>query len=321
MKPFFSIVIPAYNVQNHIENCLSSIVAQGFESYEVLVVDDGSKDKTYSICLEFEKAHSTIKVFSQSNGGPGRAREFGFSHASGEYVFFADADDYLTPDALEHLFQMLSDTGADILEFGYNEISEDGKTNSVHKMHPQRSEGKDCLIHYLTRKNATSYLFNKVFRSNLFESITFTHYYAGEDGCVNMQLYSNADIVVNVSDIFYNHVIHKSSLVHQKFNSYRADHLKSDKFMYDYLQNNYPELCFYMLPQICSHCAVIYCESHKSTLKDKGEIMEKTLCAFNEFYPEIDEKTIKLCSAKRRLLIKLFNFSPKLCAFIYLIVK
>lgn len=96
----FSIVIPVYNVEKYIEKCLLSIVEQTYSDYEIIVVDDGSKDKSGQICDEFAKQYDNIKVIHIPNGGVSNARNIGLQNASGEYVWFIDSDDYIAADAL-----------------------------------------------------------------------------------------------------------------------------------------------------------------------------------------------------------------------------
>lgn len=96
----FSIVIPVYNVEKYIEKCLLSIVEQAYSDYEIIVVDDGSKDKSGQICDEFSKQYDNIKVIHIPNGGVSNARNTGLQKACGEYVWFIDSDDYIASDAL-----------------------------------------------------------------------------------------------------------------------------------------------------------------------------------------------------------------------------
>ena len=101
--PLISIVVPAYNVEAYIDDCLNSIIDQNFDEYEVIVIDDGSFDNTTFICEAFKKNDPRIKFIRKKNGGASSARNMGLAEASGEYVFFVDADDMLTEDCLEKL--------------------------------------------------------------------------------------------------------------------------------------------------------------------------------------------------------------------------
>ncbi len=113
-KPFFSVIIPVYNVKDYLERCLDSVLAQGFDSYEILVVDDGSTDESGKICDAYaEKTGMT--VFHKPNGGLSDARNYGLERACGEYVLFLDSDDFIETDAFTRLFEELQMRQVDML--------------------------------------------------------------------------------------------------------------------------------------------------------------------------------------------------------------
>ena len=95
-----SVIIPCYNQENYIKQCLDSILNQSFRNYEIIAVDDGSCDKTPAILSEYKKRNKNIRVFSTSNKGAGAARNFGLTKAVGDFVLFMDSDDFLEEDAL-----------------------------------------------------------------------------------------------------------------------------------------------------------------------------------------------------------------------------
>lgn len=94
----FSIIIPAYNVDKYIEKCIESIICQDRNKFEIIVVDDGSTDKTGIVCDEYSNKYSNIKVFHTENKGVSRARNLGLSEAIGDYILFVYADDWVTSD-------------------------------------------------------------------------------------------------------------------------------------------------------------------------------------------------------------------------------
>ena len=109
-----SVIIPVYNAQNSIKRALESVLSQSYQDFEIILVDDGSKDDSLQIINSFAKDYSCIRVFSQVNAGPGRARGKGIEHATGEYLFFLDADDYLPEAAFESLIAVVQEHAYDI---------------------------------------------------------------------------------------------------------------------------------------------------------------------------------------------------------------
>lgn len=112
---FFSIIIPTFNIAEYLSDCLISIQLQDFKDYEVIVVDDGSTDNT----IDVVKSFPAIRFFSLPHGGVSAARNFGLKEARGEYVWFVDGDDYLRPDCLSKIYNLLQNKGVDCCSFEY----------------------------------------------------------------------------------------------------------------------------------------------------------------------------------------------------------
>lgn len=126
-----SIVVPVYNMGSKIETCVQSLVKQTYKNIEIILVDDGSKDDSYAHCKALESIDSRITAYHTENQGSGPARNYGIEHASGEYIYFPDADDYLELNAIEILEKTMRENAIDLIVFGYKNISTSGKLRSV----------------------------------------------------------------------------------------------------------------------------------------------------------------------------------------------
>ena len=111
--PRISVVVPIYNVEPYLEECLESIAAQTHRDLEVVMVDDGSTDRSAAIAEGFAARDERFRLITQPNGGLGRARNTGIDAATGEFLAFVDSDDFLTPDAYQLLLGALEETGSD----------------------------------------------------------------------------------------------------------------------------------------------------------------------------------------------------------------
>lgn len=129
-----SVIIPIYNSRKFIRQCLDSVMYQTFPEFEVICIDDGSSDGSYSILLEYSLQHKNITVVRQQNMGQGPARNKGVTLAMGKYIKFVDADDYLHPDALRILYETAERTKADIVVSKAFCVNETGDIVSVLKM-------------------------------------------------------------------------------------------------------------------------------------------------------------------------------------------
>ncbi len=114
-KPFFSIIVPVYNVENYLAECLNSILAQTWKDWEVILVNDGSTDKCGVICRSYAERDFRIKLIEKENGGLSDARNAGIESAGGRYLVFVDSDDYILPNAMEEFSRFLSDCSVDVL--------------------------------------------------------------------------------------------------------------------------------------------------------------------------------------------------------------
>lgn len=120
MSVTLSVVIPAYNIDNYLGKCLDSILAQTFQDYEVIVVDDGSTDGTPNVCDEYAKKDTRIRVVHKENEGVSVARNTGIDLANGEYFLFFDGDDFMEPYTMEELYRVAKEQQADTVVYGYH---------------------------------------------------------------------------------------------------------------------------------------------------------------------------------------------------------
>ena len=103
-----SIIVPIYNVEHYLRSCIESIISQSYSDWELLLIDDGSPDRSGEICDEYAKNDDRIRVFHKKNGGVSSARNLGLDKAQGEWVTFIDADDYILPDFIKGLYKPIS---------------------------------------------------------------------------------------------------------------------------------------------------------------------------------------------------------------------
>ena len=140
-----SIIIPIYNAEKYLCQCIESVLAQTFLDWELILVNDGSKDDSLNICRRFAAKDSRITVIDKPNGGVSSARNRGLEEARGEWITFVDADDWLDADALEIYSDALQRTGADIVKTGYRFHRSTGITGKVINEETTLSDKSDIL--------------------------------------------------------------------------------------------------------------------------------------------------------------------------------
>lgn len=144
-----SIIIPVYNTAHYLHSCLDSILSQSFEDYEVLLINDGSKDGSGVICDEYALMDDRIRVFHKENGGVSSARNLGLDNAKGEWIYFVDSDDEILPGGLETMVECTSDD-VDVVLAGYERYSIDGSV--LYKIN-------DRVVTILNKKESLSTLY------------------------------------------------------------------------------------------------------------------------------------------------------------------
>ena len=156
--PKFSIVIPVYNVEDYIERCLESIKKQTFKDYEVIVVNDGTKDNSMEIVNKYP-----FKIINQENQGLSAARNNGAKKAKGEYILFLDSDDYLEKNTLKEVNKVI-EKDTDLVRFQIKEVYDDGKVIEYNEQAFKNLNGEEAFSHivnYHFIENAWCYAINR----------------------------------------------------------------------------------------------------------------------------------------------------------------
>lgn len=204
MTPAISIIIPAYNAEKTLQRCLNSIVAQSFQDFEVLIINDGSQDSTGQIADDYASRDDRFSVLHKKNGGVAAARQDGIDRVRGEYTLFVDSDDYILPDMLQRMHQSAMQEKADLVICDFKLIR--GSQVEYWKQQPASLKWEHLL-------GATFYLCtlcNKLFRTSCYREpgIRFLEgINAGEDHLFTLRfLACNPGIkAAYVGEAFYNY--------------------------------------------------------------------------------------------------------------------
>ena len=201
-----SIIVPVYQVEKYIRQCIDSILAQTFTDFELILVDDGSKDNSGKICDEYAEKDKRIRVIHKENDGLSDARNKGLDNASGNYFMFVDGDDYIAPNMAECLYKKISEAKADIAACNYRYIFEsDGEKDFA-------TENKAEVINaneiFYNRKNERNYGFwtvawNKLYKREKFKSLSFRFGKYHEDEFWANDIYQMDIKAVTVSESLY----------------------------------------------------------------------------------------------------------------------
>lgn len=202
-----SVIVPVYNAENYLSACLDSILSQTCQDFEIILIDDGSKDASGQICDAYAGKDPRIQVVHQENGGVSRARNRGLELATGELISFIDSDDTLEPDMYELLVRVMQEHNADISHCGYKHIvgEEIRLVHDTKRVIPHHTqEALDCFV---DGRLFGGGLWNKLYRRELLDGLSFREDLKNnEDILFNFEAFRRADCSVFADYPLYNYV-------------------------------------------------------------------------------------------------------------------
>ncbi|AYB65179.1 glycosyltransferase family 2 protein [Klebsiella variicola subsp. variicola] len=244
-----SIIIPVYNVEKYIEECITSLLSQSYHNYEIIIVNDDTQDASIDKIRYLIDCNSNIKLVEKENGGLSSARNFGLKYATGEFISFVDSDDFIDKDFLKLMMSAIGD--ADICSCGYKEVNEEGqfirqRNNVFFATDDLFGKAIECI-------NIIPNAWGKVYRKELFNDIKYPEGMLFEDYAVLYQLSYGKKIVFQ-DNALYNYRIRSGSIM-RDFNNNIIDHkfiilneiynfLNKNKIYHKY-KNNYSNAYIY----------------------------------------------------------------------------
>ena len=218
-----SIIVPVYNIERYIQKCVDSILAQSYQSFELILVNDGSTDYSGKICDAYEAIDSRIKVVHKPNGGLTSARNAGLSVARGEWIMHVDGDDWINHDMLKEMLYVAEKTSADVIIGNLRFVYEENNYWD-YKMNDWSEDKKDSLNKYISGgwtcvcgSMAKKYLYDK-YNLRSPEGISYC-----EDFHLAVRLCYYSDKVVHINKSYYNYRQQPLSIVHNLNRKTEAD--------------------------------------------------------------------------------------------------
>ena len=236
-----SVIVPVYKVEKYIHKCVESITNQTYNDLEIILVDDGSPDRSGKICDELALTDDRIKVIHQENCGQAAARNRGLQVASGEYVTFVDSDDYISQNFAEFLVKAIEETSSDIAICGYKVINEEEQVvlNSCSSVGGLLDNNELWNEVFGKLNNA---VWNKLFRKKLLDGIFFEEDLGhGEDLLFNLTYISKCKKAVKVDSILYFYLKHPGSVTSSAFSDRRFMEIESKDRAKEFIIKNAPK--------------------------------------------------------------------------------
>lgn len=312
--PLISVIVPVYNVEKYLNECIDSLLNQSYHNLEIILVDDGSTDSSPAICDDYANKDKRVKALHMKNGGQATARNSGIDICTGEYIFFIDSDDYIEKDTIQFLYNKLTENNADISAAAFYFLY------------------KNCTIptnDYIIEKNLTpeqafvdvmtmEYLFpcphGKLYKRDVFKTVRFPNGMLYEDAYAIGEIFHAAKSIYATSapKLFYRQC--KGSTMHKKFNEKTMHLIK----VYEHCVH----IAKTYFPSAINICKYRYLDSIFVVLQKMIESDAQNIPQFNyvvglakkNFWSILFEKRF---SAKRRLSAFLLVISPRLYIKVY----
>lgn len=308
-KPSISVIVPYYNSKKYISKCINSILNQTFKDFELILVDDGSTDNSYNLCLSYAQKDERIVLLKKENGGQGTARNMGLDIALGDFIGFVDSDDYIQPNMYEIMYNSCIDHNAELSICGYNTFRSDS-------MSPKPlSDNKLQIFNHSTLMEAyfaTSIISggpcNKLYKKNLFENTRFPLLRMREDYYLMPHILHKVKTAVYVGENLYNWRLRLGSTERSKFSSNHLNAaIESADSNINVIKTFYPDLKKYIVP--------IYIQTRLDLLK--SIIHSNSQNNFQHVYAKLFDE---ICQKKQDLIINYEDF-PNLCKNVKFVCK
>ncbi len=210
MNHMISVIVPIFNVEKYISECINSIITQSYDLLEIILIDDGSTDNSGKICDEYALLDKRIIVVHQANMGSASAKNIGLCLASGFYLSFVDGDDILEDNAYKKLIDTMENKEADIVQGSFSKLYLNSKEKII--QNPLEENNKQFLIRYTTDWSC-GLLWDKLFKKELFKNIYFEEGNVIDDEFFTYQGVMNANKIVRISDLVYQYRQRKNGVM------------------------------------------------------------------------------------------------------------
>lgn len=276
-----SVIVPVYKVEAYLDKCISSIVEQTYKNLEIILVDDGSPDRSGEICDRWAAKDHRIKVLHQENAGGGAARNAALDVAGGELIAFVDSDDYIAPDMYEHLYGLLKQ-GAEIAECGHIEVLDDGALFTPHEFEVNTCSAPDAMAEHIQDRAFRQLIWNKLYRREMIGQIRFPVDKKIDDEFFTYQVLGNAKTLIRSDKVCYAYRQQDSSVMHSMDARKRLQAVEAKVQRDRYIQEKFPALAELSRKNLWFTCIyqgqLALREADKATTKQTLIYLRSVLC-------------------------------------------
>ncbi len=302
--PLISVIVPVYKVEAYLDKCISSITGQTYTNLEIILVDDGSPDRSGAICNEWAAKDRRIRVIHQENAGGGAARNTALDVAQGELITFVDSDDYVAPDMYEHLYGLL-EQGADIAECGYVNVFDDDHSFDHCDTHVCTFTAQEAMAEHIRDRIFRQLIWNKLYRREVVGDIRFPVGTKIDDEFFTYQVLGSAKMLTRSEKICYAYRQQAASVMHSMSVQQRLQAVEAKQQRHDYITTHFPSLTVLSLKALWFTCIYQGQLSMQEMEPAEAHRAVDDLCYVLRNYP----CALRCCTAKEKLWLSLARIS------------
>lgn len=240
-----SVIVPIYNTEKYLDNCIESIINQSYKNLDIILVNDGSTDKSKSICEKWMKNDSRIRIINQENMGAAMAKNTGLDSVKGDLFVILDSDDILYEKNIEILYKYMKKVNADIIEGSYTiDINEFNNVSIKYddNKYIEIFNTEDALKELIISRKFHQTPWNKIYKTDLLKNIRFPKGRYIDDEYWTYKLFANAETVASLDNITYYYRQHNSSTMGRNYSVRRLDAIDALYERYVFMKDKFPKL-------------------------------------------------------------------------------
>ena len=311
MNELISIIVPVYNVEKYLNKCVDSILAQTYTNIEVILINDGSKDKSGEICNDYSKIDNRIKVIHQTQHGVAYTRNVGINNSNGKYILFVDSDDFIDKKMIKTLYKTIVSDNSDIAICDFIYYTEKTKKNNKYPKKVFMIEGNEKFEYLYNEYYIASIVqWNKLFKKEIFNDIRYPEGKINEDEFVIAKEFFNAKKISYVLEPLYYYNQREGSIMHTlNINRFDIINVLENRINF-FKEKNLKKYVIQTKIQQLDAIIVLLSEFSNSS------ILKKEKNTINNYIKQVkyNTKTVfwKKIGLKNKIKIIMFSINPKI---------
>lgn len=300
-----SIVVPIFNMEKYLKKCIESIINQTYTNLEIILVNDGSTDKSANICDEYKKIDKRIKVIHKENGGLSDARNNGIKIAKGKYIGFVDSDDWIDLNMYENMYNEMINSNADIVICGRVIEYGDGKSTKWYNKGRLEMNNIEALISLNSFCCFDMAAWDKLYKTKLFDDIAYPYGKKCEDSYTTYKLFDKCKKIIYLPECYYHYYQREGSISNNT--KVNMDYIYGSYEQLKYIEKKHPEILYVAKANYAFSNNAMYHYMLEKNIKDKNK-MKQMLNEAKKYKKDVYNN--KYISNKKKLNFFIFIRMP-----------